>query len=226
MKYATKAMMHQLIGSLRGLAPRRALSYGEAIQIARWQAARVRACEWINGNQLDINLIWLRQQREVPVNFVPSHVLLDHRGLPTSGLTTDEISGRLEIYVNDQEPHVRQRFTLLHEFKHALDFDHAEFLYGRLGSGKAERREWQVEAICNEFAANVLMPTVLVKRAWFRTQNLSLCAGLFNVSPEAMNKRLTVLGLIGEPKPAPRIYFRSVGRIQDWDVTELAAFAA
>jgi Zn-dependent peptidase ImmA (M78 family) len=139
----------------------------------------------------------------VPVNFVPSYTLGQD-----SGLTTDEISGRLEIYVNDQEPHVRQRFTLLHEFKHALDFEHADLFYARLGSGDPERHERQVEAIANEFAANVLMPTVLVKRAWFRTQNLS------------------VLGLIGEPKPVPRMYFRSAGRVPELDVAELAAFVA
>lgn len=221
MKYVTKAMMHQLMHDARLLAPHRPHSYGEAIQIARLQAAQVRACAWINGQSLNINLLWLLKQRAVPVNFVPSYTLGED-----SGLTTDEISGRLGIYVNDQEPHVRQRFTILHELKHAIDFDHAETFYARLGSGDPDRHERQIEAIANEFAANVLMPTVLVKRVWFRTQDLSLCANLFNVSPEAMRTRLTVLGLIGAPKPAPRMYFRRTGPLlsePDWASLATAA---
>jgi uncharacterized protein DUF955 len=201
MKYVTKPMMQQLITSLRTLAPNRPLSYGESIQVARLQAARVRT--WLGSDSPDINLIWLRQQRAVPVSFVPSYRLGED-----SGITTNAVSGRLEIFINEQEPHQRQRFSLLHEFKHVLDFDDASTLHARLGSGDVKRRALQIELICNDFAAHVLMPTALVKRAWFESQNLSLCATLFNVSPEAMSKRLAVLGLIGEPKSQPRTYFR------------------
>lgn len=220
MKYITKPAMRQLIDSLRVLAPQRPLSYAESIQVARLQAARLRA--WVAPTTPDINLIWLLRQRAVPVNFVPSYRL----GENNSGLTTDEITGRLEIYVNEQHPAVRQRFTLLHELKHVLDFDDAARLHAWLGSGSQQRQEWQIELICNEFAANVLMPTVLVKRIWFQSQNVSLCAALFNVSSEAMSKRLTVLGLIGEPKPTPRMYFRTVGQISDLNTAELAALVA
>jgi hypothetical protein len=204
MKYVTKPKMFELIGKLRALAPKRPLSYGESLQVARIQAARVRS--WLDSNQPAINLIWLRQQRAVPVNFVPSYRLGED-----SGLTTNQISGRLEIYVNEQEPRQRQRFTALHEFKHALDFDDAATLHTRLGSGDARRQAMQIELICNEFAGHVLMPTPLVKRVWFQTQDVTLCANLFNVSPEAMSKRLTVLGLIGKPQSTPRSYFRRPG---------------
>lgn len=85
MKYITKPMMFELIGKLRGLTPKRPLSYGESIQVARLQAARVRA--WLDSDRSDINLIWLRQQRALPVNFVPSYRLDGE-----SGLTTDQIS--------------------------------------------------------------------------------------------------------------------------------------
>jgi hypothetical protein len=201
MKYVTKPTMFELVGKLRALAPKRPLSYGESLQVARIQAARVRT--WLDSDQPDINLIWLRQQRAVPVNFVPSYRLGED-----SGLTTDQISGRLEIYINEQESRQRQRFTVLHEFKHALDFNDAHVLHARLGSGNVRRQAWQIEMICNEFAGHVLMPTPLVKRAWFQTQDKDVCASLFNVSSEAMSKRLSVLGIIGEPKPTPRTYFR------------------
>lgn len=201
MKYVTKPMMFELIGKLRALTPKRPLSYGESIQVARVQAARIRT--WLDSDKPDVNLIWLRQQRALPVNFVPSYRLGGE-----SGLTTDQISGRVEMYINEQEPHQRQRFTLLHEFKHALDFHDAPTLHARLGSGNARRQAYQIEMICNEFAAHVLMPTPLVKRAWFQTQDIDLCASLFNVSSEAMSKRLTVMGLIGAPQSTPRTYFR------------------
>jgi hypothetical protein len=218
MKYVTKTMMNQLLAQLRDLAPRRPLSYGESIQIARRQAAGVRS--WVNSDKPDINLIWLLQQRAVPVNFVPSYRLGED-----SGATTNEISGQLEIYVNEQEPAVRQRFTLLHEFKHVLDFADTARLYRRLGGGDKQRQALQIEAICNEFGAHVLMPTALVKHAWFQTQDATLCASVFNVSLEAINKRLTVLGLIGDPKPAPRIYFRRAGLWTNLEATDLPATA-
>jgi hypothetical protein len=214
MKYVTKPMMSQLISNLRGLAPRQPHTYGQALQIARWQGARLRTCEWLNVTEPDINLSFLCQQRAVPVNFVPSYVLSGE-----SGLTTDQISGRLEIYVNEQEPPVRQRFTLLHEFKHALDFAQANVLHERLGVGNTRVQDSQIEAIANEFAANVLMPTAMVTRAWFRTQDLRLCAKLFNVSAEAMHRRLTNLGLIERRKMQRTVYFRGAGRLAE-DVSE------
>lgn len=72
-----------------------------------------------------------------------------------------------------------------------------------------------IEWICNEFAANVLMPTAIVKRVWFSTQDVSLAATMFNVSTEAMTKRLERLGILGEPKPVRRMYFRRTGALLD-----------
>jgi hypothetical protein len=155
-----------------------------------------------------MNLIWLIEQRAVPVNFVSSYKLGGE-----SGLTTDHIGGKLQMFLNDHEPRVRQRFSLLHEFKHVLDFDDAGLLHAKLGSGDTERQASMIEWIANEFAANVLMPTALVKRLWFSSQSVPLMASLFNVSVEAMTTRLQILGLTGQPKPAPKIYFRTASQI-------------
>ncbi|BCB84116.1 ImmA/IrrE family metallo-endopeptidase [Phytohabitans suffuscus] len=201
MRKPNKTEMQALVRELRAIAPKRPLTYGESLQVGRIQAARLR--RWANAVEPDINLIWLVKQRLIPVNFVASHKLGEE-----SGLTTDQVSGRLEMFVNEGEPPVRQRFSLLHEWKHALDFDDAPILHAKLGRGNAKVQAGQIEAICNDFAAHVLMPTALVKREWFTWQELSVVANIFNVSVEAIATRLEKLGILGEPKPAPRFYFR------------------
>jgi hypothetical protein len=207
MRYVTIAHMHQLMTELRDLAPPRALTYGESLQLARVQAVRLRA--WAGADdKVNLNLLWLLRQRAVPVSFVPPYRLGEE-----SGLTTDHFGGRLQVFINAGEPHQRQRFSLLHEFKHVLDFPDAARLHARLGSGNAEVKANMIEWVANEFAGQVLMPTRLIKRLWFQTQNAELLANLFDVSLEAMTTRLTVLGLIGQPAKAPRRYFRVAGRL-------------
>src|SRR5579859_7796456 len=184
MKKITKAKMWALIAELRSLAPHRPLSYGESLQVARVQAARLR--RWLEASeQPDINLIWLVEQTAVPVSFVASYKLGEE-----SGMTTDERTGSLEMLINGSEPPLRQRFSLLHEFKHVLDFDNAPTLHKQLGGGITERRKVQVELIANEFAGHVLMPAPLVKREWVQWQDLATVANIFNVSVEAMAFRL------------------------------------
>lgn len=202
MKKPTILEMKALLTELRSIAPKRPLTYGESLQVARVQAARLR--RWCGADEPDINLIWLIEQRHVPVSFLASHKLGEE-----SGLTTDLVSGRLEMYINEGEPPLRQRFSVLHEFKHVLDFEDAHALHKQLGRGNHKVQASQIEAIANDFAAHVLMPTALVKREWFAWRDLSTVANIFNVSTEAMARRLERLGILGEPKPAPRAYFRS-----------------
>jgi Zn-dependent peptidase ImmA (M78 family) len=205
MNQPTNREIDSLIAVLRSSAPKRPLSYGESLQIARLQASKLRS--WARATtRPDINLAWLLNQTAVPVNLVASHTLGEE-----SGMTTNAISGQLEMYLNRAEPAQRQRFSLLHEFKHVLDFADADRLHAALGSGNQKVQEDQIELIANEFAGQVLMPKRLVVSAWLKTQNLALTASLFNVSLEAMKTRLTKLGLIGEIKPRPRSYFRLHG---------------
>jgi IrrE N-terminal-like domain len=219
MTIPTKAMMTSLIAELRSLAPKRPLTYGESLQLARLQAARFR--RWADADAPEINLIGLVKQRLVPVNFVPSYRLNGE-----SGLTTNAVGGKVQIFINENEPSVRQRFSLLHEFKHLLDFESADTLHGKLGRDNKKLQADMIEWIANEFAAYVLMPTALVKRVWFSTQDLSLSANLFNVSTEAMATRLEKLGLIGERKAAPRTFFRKTGALYDLDFDALVACRA
>jgi len=198
----TRRQMRDLLTELRAIAPQRGLSYGESLQVARMQAAHIRS--WSKATTPDINLVWLLNQTEIPVESVASHVLHEE-----SGLTTNAISGKVKMFVNQNEPLVRQRFSLLHEFKHAVDFADADMLHSRLGTGNSRTQATQIELICNEFAGHVLMPKAMVVRAWIRLHNLSLLASLFNVSNEAMQTRLEKLGVLGSPKPRPRSYFRT-----------------
>lgn len=203
MEKMTKKQTTDLIGTLRALAPKRPLTYGESLQVARLQAARLR--KLVNAKEAEMNLIWLLEQKAVPVHLVPSHELNEE-----SGLTTNAVDGKLQMFVNRSEPPVRQRFTLLHEFKHVLDFKDADTLHAKLGTGDKQRQANQIEYIANEFAGQALMPVNLVKRIWFKTQDLALAASLFNVSHEAMQTRLQRLNLIGDWS-RPRGYFRTLG---------------
>jgi predicted transcriptional regulator len=215
MNYITKEDMHALIAELRDMAPNVPLSYGQSIALARMQAARIR--EWITErlgrDDATMNLIWLLKQRLVPVHFVPAYRL----GENTSGLTTDEVDGSLQVFINEAEPRVRQRFSLLHEFKHVLDFDNSDILHSKLGWGNVAMRKQMVESVANEFAAHVLMPSVLVKRAWFELHDLPKVARLFTVSVEAMGMRLEKLNILGKPKPTPRAFFRHAGILPELD---------
>jgi hypothetical protein len=201
MKTPTKAVMARFVIELRALGPYRPLSYGESLDVARTQAAYLR--RWARATEPDINLIWLLHQQAVPVHRVPSHQLNE-----TSGLTTNSVNNIIEIFINQAEPPTRQRFSLLHEFKHALDFTDADVLHARLGSGYPRHQRNMIEKIANDFAAHVLMPTALVKRVWSTFRDVSLAAAAFNVSIEAMATRLEKLNLIGEPPRTPRTYFR------------------
>src|SRR5580698_3698806 len=109
MEQPTNREISNLIKDLRSLAPKRPLTYGESIQVARVQAARLR--RWAKAtDEPDLNLIWLVEQKAVPVHFVPSHKLGGE-----SGMTTDHVGSKLRVFINQGEPSVRQRFSLCHE---------------------------------------------------------------------------------------------------------------
>lgn len=206
MKIPTKTEMWQLIDELRALAPKRPLTYGQSVRVARLQSERLRA--WVHPGEPAINLVWFIHQQAVPVQFVPSYVIGGE-----SGVTTDGVDGRLRTFINRGEPKLRHRFSLMHELKHILDFQDAATLHANLGCGNEKRQKDQIEFIANEFAAHVLMPAPLVQEVWFATQNIDVAAIAFDVSPEAMKTRLEKLNLIGEPLKLSRTYFRVVGTL-------------
>ena len=64
-------------------------------------------------------------------------------------------------------------------------------------AGKALERE------ANVFAANLLMPEPVVRKAWPAAGTVAAAANLFDVSPEAMEWRLYNCGFVEDP-PTPR----------------------
>jgi len=101
--------------------------------------------------------------------------------------------GQRHIFVNKNDPPTRQRFTLAHELGHAVLHSGENLIdYRRNLEGSNDRKE--VEA--NKFAAEVLMPEELFRRAWIhRNGDARRTAVLFGVSSAAAEYRAKSLGL-------------------------------
>ena len=105
------------------------------------------------------------------------------------------------IWVNKEQARTRQRFTLAHELGHHL-LRHADTFHLDLGGDLAPNAtggghptyDWRAERAANEFAASLLMPASMVRRAAATvTDDVADLASQFKVSPAAMGFRLTAL---------------------------------
>lgn len=127
-----------------------------------------------------------------------------------SGVTLFE-EGRYTILINSTKPETRQHFTLGHELGHY--FLHKDLLDS--SKGIVDKDIWidvpnmlfrvddttgdtRIETEANVFAASLLMPEGLVRRAWEAFGSIEECARIFKVSAVAMSIRLTRLGLVQE----------------------------
>ena len=192
----------QLLPHLRQLAPKRALTVGESLVIAQRQALAIR--EWLDVQTPAMPLGWVSELPRVTLEVVPAHTLDDG----TSGLTTRQ-NGQYLIRINKNRPRVHRRFTLAHEVKHLIDYPYARIWHAKLGSNESQEQSWRVEKTCDHFAANLLMPSMLVKKAWARgLQTPRTLAQVFEVSVEAIRIRLDDLGLTGEDDQPAATYFR------------------
>lgn len=217
MTYTNRIASHEatnhkasVLKSLRSLMPNRSLTFAEAMERAELQANRLLAMHGIDQPGTPSEL----------VSLLP-HVRVEPRyNLPVSGSAHWEAPSWV-VRVNASDSACRQRFSLMHEFKHVLDhpFQHEIKTSGN-GSDRLAH-EVMRERVADYFAACVLMPKRLVKSAFCSgTQNIEALAALFSVSPKAMNFRLNQIGLTAD-KPrcagtqspgfrSPRIYFRSL----------------
>jgi IrrE N-terminal-like domain len=178
-----------ILARLREIVPRRGLSPAEAKLTAERQAATLLAHTGIEKPAVPEGII-----TELPF------LAVTHRpGFPTSGMATQTDTGWV-IVLRAEEAKVRQRFSLIHEFKHILDDPHIEWLYPTRGGYSPEDR---AERICDYFAACVLMPRMWIKRDWAGggIQDIARLARRYNVSQVAMAVRLSELGLL---PPTPR----------------------
>ena len=119
--------------------------------------------------------------------------------------SNDALSGFLyigqhrTIGVNALHTDARQRFTLGHELGHLVLGHHADFhidLFSPVSAGDPPEYDWRQERAANTFAANLLMPSGLIRHDRVEgNQTLATLARKYRVSEEAMGIRLTALGL-------------------------------
>lgn len=128
----------------------------------------------------------------------------------------DSVSGLLSIEngvgtigYDENEPPVRQRFTIAHELGHyELHRDKSDlfvdkqFIYRSLNSGDtAEKKIMEQEA--NYFASAILMPSSILRKEIQKTnfdlaneQSIKDLSDMFKVSSTAMSIRISNLGII------------------------------
>ncbi len=183
--------MHQLtnstaersvLASLRELVPRRPLTANEALWIANRQAIHLLRYFQIESAAVPEEII-----SELP------RIRVIREPLPVSG-SAHWANGYWLVTLNAGEPASRQRFSLVHEFKHILDHTTKQYLYRDRPFQTAHE---QAERVADYFAACLLMPKKFVVRLWCQgQQNIIELADKLQVSPAAMRYRLQQLGLL------------------------------
>jgi len=173
-----------VLKSLRSLMPLRVLSYNEALQRAELQANRLLSMHGVSRGPVPIEIITELPRLRVEESY----------DLPASGSAHWD-GGSWVLTVNAAEFSLRQRFSVMHEFKHVLDHPTRHLIHGDRRAGLASERV--SEKVADYFAACVLMPKAWVKTAFYneRVQSVEALADLFHVSPMAMSFRLSQLGL-------------------------------
>ncbi len=184
-----------VLASLRGLVPDRRTSFTEALRVAETQAARLRFLTDTDSLEFPEDAI-----TDLP------RIRVRRRTLPMSGMSYWN-GQEWVIALNNREPEARQRFTLLHEYKHILDHGRATQLY--LGTARHDSAT-QAEQAADYFAGCALMPKALVKRLWGQgIQRPDQLAQQFGVSERAIEVRLAQLGLT---EPTPRCQHQPLRR--------------
>jgi len=178
----------QQLRELRAAMPRRVLSLNEGLRVAERQASLLR---------------WQLERSATPtlptgaLTGLPFLTVTYRATLAKSGIATKTARGWV-IVLRSDEPAVRQRFSLAHEIKHALDDELLARLPGGLYRSWDGRTDDELaERVCDHFAGCLLMPKLLLRRDWTSgVQNVSVLARRYDVSRAAMDVRLRQIGLI------------------------------
>lgn len=173
-----------VLKSLRSLMPHRVLSYSESKQRAELQANRLLSLHGVSRGPVPIEIVSELPRLRVEQSY----------DLPVSGSAHWD-GGSWVLTVNAAEFSLRQRFSVMHEFKHVLDHPTRHLTHGDSRARFTSDR--MSEKVADYFAACVLMPKAWVKTAFYndRVQSIEALADLFQVSPMAMSFRLSQLGL-------------------------------
>lgn len=180
------------LASLRALIPHRELSFTESLQIAEKQARRLAdLVADPNGVQ------------EHHIDGLP-RIAVHHDDLEFASGMSHWTGQQWVIIIRKDDPLVRQRFTLLHEFKHIIDHGSAALLYR---SNSRQTCDEQAERAADFFAGCVLVGRRELKSAWgLGMQREEDLAAHFGVSVQAIQVRLAQTGLnvIADRPPTPR----------------------
>ena len=197
-----------VLRSLRTLMPHRVLSYTEALQRAEAQATRLLTLHEINASPVPIEVVTEQPRIRLERAY----------DLPVSGSAVWDGATWI-ITLNASEFELRQRFSLLHEYKHILDHPTRHLIRG----DHQLSAEDMAEKVADYFAACVLMPKAWIKSAFFSgTQRVPALARMFDVSSRAMSVRIQQLGLVepvgrraphttgNQARPTRPTYFRAL----------------
>jgi hypothetical protein len=182
--------MPTVLSQLRDLCPPRRLAPYESRRIAEQQASRLLSLMRVTEPPVPEQII--EYLPRVHVEWVKAHAL--------SGAARWR-RGRWIILVNRTDTWGRQRFSLAHEYKHCIDGPLADTLYR---SADPAIRKALAERAADTFAASLLMPRSMVKRAYYDEgiRDPGQLARLFQVSTAAMRIRIEQLSLEGPAKVA------------------------
>lgn len=173
-----------VLRTVRSLMPVRVLSYGEALRLAELQANCLLSLHQVSTPAVPIEIITEQPRIRVAQSY----------DLPASGSAHWD-GNHWVITLNAAEYKLRQRFSIMHEYKHIVDHPTRHLIQGdrRLHLTADEL----AEKIADYFAACVLMPKAWIKRSFFsETQSVEKLAATFQVSPRAMSFRLHQLGIV------------------------------
>ncbi|TDD28354.1 ImmA/IrrE family metallo-endopeptidase [Kribbella turkmenica] len=175
----TEKLTTSVLADLRSVIPSHKITFAQAKRIAEQQANRLLALSGVTtGPQPSGSLIGRLPRIRIVTDELPVSV---------SG-TTHWSGSHWIIVLNQADPVARQRFTLMHEFKHIIDHGRVDQLY--TGNNRYTAAE-QAERAADYFAACYLMPKRRLKAAWAQgIQTSARLAQRFDVSIRAMEVRL------------------------------------
>lgn len=172
-----------VIRNLRAVMPARALTYAEACHVAEVQAGRLLALHGVSAPPVPHEVVTELPRLRVEQTY----------DIPVSGSAHWDGTAWV-VTLNAADYKLRQRFSLMHEFKHVIDHPFMRFSKNAFG----DQTEALAERIADYFAACVLMPRAWVKGAFCGgSQSVEKLAATFGVSQKAMRYRLDQLGLTG-----------------------------
>lgn len=183
-----------ILKSLRHLIPQRRCHFNEALTIAERQAARLNQLLATLDPHFTVTGITDHHLSALP------RIRIAREALPVSGMT--HWNGKEWIVcLNSADPLPRQRFTLLHEFKHIIDHGSTSYLYQNT---RASSDHEQAERAADYFAGCALVPRTALKTAWANgLQTPRALAEHFGVSEAAIRVRLDQTGINRTHDPEP-----------------------